>query len=68
MPDNGQTHITRVVQLSNMRGGDKARWQLKLITAAAVDTLFVRGLSRTHRVLLHSDSNAAGSNLYLRRY
>eukprot|EP00965_Chrysotila_dentata_P214015 6187982-Pleurochrysis_carterae.AAC.2 len=46
MPDDGVRHVTECMQLTGMRGGDKVRWQFKLMTGTAVDTLFVRGMNR----------------------
>eukprot|EP00965_Chrysotila_dentata_P260796 6214034-Pleurochrysis_carterae.AAC.2 len=46
LPQDGTTHVTQCVQLKGSRGGDKIEWEFKLITALAVDTLFVRCLPR----------------------
>eukprot|EP00965_Chrysotila_dentata_P203748 6181926-Pleurochrysis_carterae.AAC.1 len=50
VPREGQVHLTEVVQTHGMRGGGKIRWEFKLLTTVAVDTLFLRGIHHTLRV------------------
>eukprot|EP00965_Chrysotila_dentata_P200667 6180103-Pleurochrysis_carterae.AAC.1 len=42
MPADGVRHVSQYLQLKGSRGGDKIQWEFKLLTAVAVDTLFVK--------------------------